>query len=349
MQYLKLASIYVITASLLGCSPVNEHREKPQQPIETLTMHQPVDAQQRVFNGQVVPAELTLLSFMRSGELQKIHVTEGQMVEQGQIIATLDNDTATEQVTDAKAKLYLAERQHSRGKELKINNMISQAELDELSANYKLALANTKLAESQLGYTQLRSPFTGVVSEVLKQDFEQVNIGESVISIYDPSLVYVQLSVSDSILARVQKGATNPDYQPEAVFSGHSNRYPVTYLEHTSELHQSSQSYQMWLSMPQPERAISPGTSVAVTVDMSLMSLSYTEGFSVPMTALDVDQHDFFVWKIIDNSVFRTPVQVERVDFNGAIVTEGLQQGDTIANSNLRKLREGMIIQGAQL
>ncbi|QIA63007.1 efflux RND transporter periplasmic adaptor subunit [Vibrio astriarenae] len=348
MRHLTLISIAVASATLMGCSPVVEHRAKPEQPIQTLTMQAPIDGQQRVFNGQVVPAELTPLSFLRGGELQEISVSEGELVKKGQVIATIDNDTAAEQLADAKARLHLAARQLSRGKELIKNKMISQAELDELTANHKLSEANYKLAQRQLEYTELKAPYAGIVSEVLKQDFEQISLGEPVITLYDPSLVYVEISVSDSILARVEKGAKTTDYQPTAIFSGDKTEYHLSYLEHTSELHQSSQSYQMWLSMPQPEKRIAPGTSVAVTVDMTLANLSYTPGFSVPMTAIDVDQHNFFVWKIDDNAVFRTPVQVDRVDFNGAVITDGLQQGDVIANSNLRKLREGMIIQGAQ-
>ncbi|MDN2481433.1 efflux RND transporter periplasmic adaptor subunit [Vibrio agarivorans] len=348
MRRFTLSTVALTCAATLGCSPVVEHRDKPQQPIRTLTMQTPIEGQERVFNGQVVPAELTPLSFLRSGELQHVTVSEGERVEEGQVIATLDNDTAAQQLADAKARLHLAASQLSRGKELKENNMISQAELDELSASHKLSHANYKLALRQLDYTELKAPYAGLVSEVLKQDFEQVSVGEPVVTIYDPSQVYVEISVSDSILARVEKGAKTTEYQPTAVFSGDSETYHLSYLEHTSELHQSSQSYQMWLSMPQTDRQIAPGTSVAVTVDMTRANLSYTPGFSVPMTAIDVDQHNFFVWKVEDNAVFRTPVQVDRVDFNGAVITNGLQQGDVIANSNLRKLREGMIIQGAQ-
>lgn len=351
MRALKLSvvTIALATVGLSGCSPVVEHREKPVQPIETLTMETPVEGQYRVFNGQVVPAELTPLSFLRGGEVQEILVSEGDYVKQGQLIARIDDDTATQTLNDAETKLNLTSRQLKRGQELKQSNMISQAELDELSANHKLALANANLAKSQLRYTELKAPYAGVVSDVFKQEFEQVSIGEPVISIYDPNLVYVEISVSDSVLARVQTQSRSPEYQPSAVFAGVDEAYPLTYLEHTSELHDASQSYQLWLSMPQPERRIVPGTSAAVTVDMTQAGLNLPHGFAVPMTAIDVDQHNFFVWKVQDDAVFRNPIQVDRVDTNGAVVTGGLEIGDVIANSNLRKLREGMQIKGAEL
>ncbi|MGL6313743.1 efflux RND transporter periplasmic adaptor subunit [Vibrio sp. WXL103] len=351
MRLFKLTALSAAMTSiaLSGCSPVVEHREKPTQIIETISMDVTVEGQERIFNGQVVPAELTPLAFLRHGEIKKIAVAEGQLVKQGQVIAILDDDTAQEQLADANARMQLAARQLSRGRELKQSNMVSEAELDELSANYKLAMANLNLAKNQVNYTKLRAPFDGMVSEVFKQDFEQVNVGEPVVSLYDPTLVYVEITIPDAILARTQTGtAKRSTYRPDAQFAGDSATYQLSYLEHTSELHSSSQSYQMWLTMPQPEKTIVPGTSVSIAVDLNQAGLDYSSGFVVPMTAIDADQHSFYVWRVEDSAVFRTPVQVDRVDHKGAVVTHGLNLGDTIANSNLRKLREGMIIKGAQ-
>ncbi len=52
------------------------------------------------------------------------------------------------------------------------SKMLSQSEHDQLTANYKLASANLAAAERKLSYAELLAPFSGTVSTVDKQRFE---------------------------------------------------------------------------------------------------------------------------------------------------------------------------------
>ena len=89
-------------------------------------------------------------------------------------------------------------------------------------------------------------------------------------------------------------------YRPEATFGGHSGQYPLTYLEHTSELHPQSRTYEFWMQMQQPENEILPGTSVTVHVDMAKAGLSDVQGYQLPMTTLEAgsEADQFYVWKM---------------------------------------------------
>ncbi len=351
MQFKMLTLAVVLIASLAGCTPEATHRATNPLVVDTFDVAAASESQYRNFNGQVMPAELTPLSFRLDGEIASILVKEGDKVSSGQAIAILDDSKAMQKLNDAQAKYELAVKQINRGKELHQSKMISRAELDELLANYQLANANLGAAKATINYTRLRAPFDGVVSSVEKEKYENVNPGETVISIYQDDKVYVKIDVSDSVLAMLDPEVNANKYRPMASFAGHRGSYPISYYEHTSELHPQSHTYQLWLKMAQPKEQILPGTSAKVSVDILKVGLNTVKAYLVPMTAIDAgnESQGFYVWKLEKGQAHRYSVSVDQITDNGALVGTGLQQGDVLINSNLRKLREGMKIKGVEL
>ncbi|KJY87249.1 membrane protein [Vibrio neptunius] len=350
MKWYKVSLIATSVLALAACKPSVEHRDKNPLRVDTFEVGSPLTSLHRSFNGQVMPAELTPLSFRLDGEISSILVQEGDTVAKGQVVAILDDAKAKQNLTDAQAKYELALKQFKRGQDLRFSKMISSAELDELGANFKLAEANLNTAKLRVVYTRLKAPFDGVVSSVDKQNFENTSPGETVVAVYQEDKVYVKLNVSDTVLAMLKPELSSDSYQPTVTFAGHDGTYTISYLEHTSELHPDSKTYEFWLSMPQIEQRVLPGTSAQVSVDLVKAGLNTIQGYQLPITAVDtgVNPQDFFTWKLENNIAHRYPIAVSEINGSGALVTGGINAGDVIINSHLRKLREGMEIKGAQ-
>ena len=158
----------------------------------------------------------------------------------------------------------------------------------------------------------------------------------------------MRIQVSDSILAAISPDMRSSSYRPNATFGGIEGSYPLTYLEHTSELHPQSRTYEFWMSMPQLETPLMPGTSVTVNVDMAKAGLSDVQGYQLPMTTLQAGSaaNEFYVWKFEDGQAYKNLVEVEKISGQGALIAHGVEQGDQLINSNLRKLRDGMKLSG---
>ncbi|MGR5063155.1 efflux RND transporter periplasmic adaptor subunit [Photobacterium sp. DNB22_13_2] len=342
---LKKMSLAVLSMLVLaGCQEPPQQQEIAPLAVSSLIVDKPVTSQFRSFKGQVEAAENTPLAFRVEGELQRVLVKSGQQVKKGQLLAELDADKFEQQRNDAQVQFQLATKQLKRGRELFERKMVSKAELDELSANHKLAKVNFDSAERRLGYTRLVAPFNGVVADVPKESYEAVSPGEAVVSLYQDDLLYINIAVSDNVLAMLNPLQTNRNYQPMARFGTESQTYPVNYLEHTSELEPQSQTYRMWFEMPQRTPAILPGTSVSLRVDMAKAGLSTLQGYQLPMTAIEAGREDgqFFVWKIENNQVHKTEVGIGQLNNHGAIVSSGISEGDRLVTSSLRKLRDGI-------
>ena len=348
MNLSKLSVVFASALLVQACNSEIEHREQPSLLVSTFEVGSPLTDQFRSFNGQVMPAELTPLSFKLAGEIQQVTVEAGDVVEKGQLLATLDNATYIQELTDAKSQFELASKQLARGNEMFSSKMLSQSEHDQLTANYKLASANLASAERKLSYTKLLAPFSGTVSTVDKQRFENATPGETLLSLYQNDKVYVRIQVSDSILASISSDMRSNSYRPKATFGGHTGEYPLTYLEHTSELHPQSRTYEFWMQMQQPESQILPGTSATVKVDMAKAGLSDVQGYQLPMTTLEAgaEANQFYVWKMEDGQAFKSEVEVDKISGQGALISHGVEQGDVLVNSNLRKLRDGIQLSG---
>lgn len=76
----------------------------------------------------------------------------------------------------------------------------------------------------------------------------------------------------------------------------------------------------MYLTMPQPEEEILPGTSVSVAVDMVAAGITSIDGYNIPMTALQAGNQDgeFFVWKLNGDAVTKVEVTIDQVNGEGA-------------------------------
>ncbi|AJR06750.1 putative periplasmic linker protein [Photobacterium gaetbulicola Gung47] len=342
---LKKMSFAVLSMMVLaGCQEPPQQQTTASLAVSSLTVDQPITSQFRSFKGQVEAAENTPLAFRVEGELQRVLVKSGQQVKKGELLAELDADKFEQQRNDAQVQFGLATKQLQRGRELFERKMISKAELDELSANHKLTKVNFKAAERRLGYTRLVAPFDGVVADVPKESFEAVSPGETVVNLYQDDLLYINIAVSDHVLAMLNPQQVNRSYQPMARFGSESQTYPVTYLEHTGELEPQSQTYRMWFEMPQREPAILPGTSVSLRVDMAEAGLSTLQGYQLPMTAIEAGREagQFFVWKLDGNQVHKVEVSIGQLNNHGAIVSSGISEGERLVTSSLRKMREGM-------
>lgn len=183
----------------------------------------------------------------------------GSQVEEGTILAQIDDSLYTADVVSAEAqvkranadlaqlqaKLLQAEQDWKRAQKLGASNAISQSSFDSFKAAYDVALATVNVghaavtqAEAQLskarrnlGYCTIKSPVKGVIID------RRVNIGQTVVSSLNaPSLfllakdlrrIQVWAAVNEADIGRIQPGQAvqfTVDTYPGESFSGTVNK-----------------------------------------------------------------------------------------------------------------------------
>mgnify|MGYP005995746859 FL=1 len=180
MRGLKIAAVSVlVTGALYGCSPKAEGQAPSAPPVTVATplKQQVVDWDE--FTGRFEAVEAVDVRARVGGYVQAVHFRDGQTVQRGQLLFTLDPRPAQAalaqaraQVAQAQSQLSLARANLARSESLLASQAVSQAEYDSNKAAVEAAQANlaaanaaTRTAQLNLEYTRVTAPVSGRVSD----------------------------------------------------------------------------------------------------------------------------------------------------------------------------------------
>lgn len=160
------------------------------------------------------------LGFRVLGQLKTMHFEEGDLVEEGKLMATLDKQPYADQVSQAyanqqaiEASLKNAEIIRARRKELISDGSISKEDLDNAeasvatnTANLKAALAAVEVALSNLKFTEVFAPTQGTILTRIREPGAVVNPGEPVYTLSIISPVWIRAFVREPDLSLIYPG-----------------------------------------------------------------------------------------------------------------------------------------------
>ncbi len=180
MRGLKIAAVSVLaTGALYGCSPKAEQQGPGAPPVTVATPLQQKVVDWDEFTGRFEAVEAVEVRARVGGYVQAVHFRDGQMVQRGQLLFTLDPRPAQAalaqaqaQVAQMQSQLTLARANLARSETLLASQAVSKAEydankaaVDAAQANLAAANAATRTAQLNLEYTRITAPTSGRVSD----------------------------------------------------------------------------------------------------------------------------------------------------------------------------------------
>ena len=130
-------------------------------PVEAAKVIAAPLSEQATAVGTLLSNEAVTVSSEIPGRLSEIHFQEGQPVEKGAALFTLDDSVYRAQLVDADAKLKLAEQTHKRTSALFTNKYATAQSADESASNLAVSTAAVELARVQLEKAHIVAPFSG--------------------------------------------------------------------------------------------------------------------------------------------------------------------------------------------
>lgn len=323
----------VITGMLLsGCS---EEQVAIPEPDSRPVKLQRVDVGNkdtfRTFPGVVEAGDKAVLAFRVSGQLSSMDVKSGENVVKGQKLASLNQDEFLLQVEQAQANYELAYVQFKRDAKLRKTNVVSELDFDTSKAKLNQAKATLSKQESNLGYATLVAPYDGTLSLSFKENYEYVMAKEPVMNIQRAGVINVTFQLPEQLLARFDNEYSR---NPIVIFDTiPDEEFPAQFKEIDIEANATNSSYKVTLFMERPEgKNILPGMAGAVRVALPKGNMG-----AIPPQALMQKGDVYFVWQIDDGIVRKREIEL---DANGRVI-KGLNDGDKVAISGVKELREG--------
>jgi len=282
-------------------------------------------------SGNIETTEVDV-GFKISGRIVSLSLQEGDWVENGKILAKLDDEdlrhrfelakatlnsaqaklnkllagSRPEELREAEAALHQAQfdlenkqAHYERMKVLFEGHVIPKETLDNAEAGYKIAKATVqratenyklvkegprkediedakaqveqaraslKLAETQLSYTVLNSPLSGVVLVKSSEMGEVVNPGTSIITLADLENVWLKAYIPETDLSKVKWGQeviVTTDLRPKKEYKGKisfiSSQSEFTPKSIQTEKERVTLVYRIKVDIPNPDRELKPG------------------------------------------------------------------------------------------
>jgi RND family efflux transporter MFP subunit len=166
-------------------------------------------------NGTVTPISTVDLHPQTTSTIAKVHIKEGQFVQSGELMFTLDDrseranlDKAQAQVERDRAALADYERQYQRALELLQKKFIAQGAVDTLKSQVDSArallqadIAAARSAHVDASYTSIRAPMTGRVGAINVYPGSLVQMTTSLTTVTQLDPITVAFTLPESALA----------------------------------------------------------------------------------------------------------------------------------------------------
>jgi HlyD family secretion protein len=186
-----------------------------------------------------VEAELIFVAPDEVGRIETLTVREGDTLEKGQLVFTVDADLQRADVAMAEATLKNAQIAYDRAAALLKTSAGMQKSVDDAEAALRTAQARVNSAQTRLNRRKVFSPVSGTVQQLYYRVGELVPAGRPVVALLPPGNLKIRFFVSEATLPKLKLGepvhvqcdGCDPDITAKISFIARSSEFtpPVIY------------------------------------------------------------------------------------------------------------------------
>lgn len=275
-----------------------------------------------------------------AGRVVAINFDEGQPVQAGQLLVSLDDSVHAAEVREKQADLKLAGIEFDRAEQLVTARAAPVEIRDRAQAELQAAEAAVDLASARLEKTRISAPFSGTVGlrRISIGDF--VNAGQDLVNLVEIDPLKVDFRVGEIYLSELAAGQdieVTVDAFPGQVFSGQ-----VYAIEPLVDV--NGRAVVIRARLPNESGKLRPGlfSRVALIVDTAATALMVPEDAIVPRG----DQH--FVYRVVDGKAVLSEVVLGKRESHRVQIVEGVEAGELVITAGQMKLRDGVAVGIAQ-
>ena len=352
-----VAAAGAIAATRSGLWPGGAIAQAPRQtapravPVEVVTATRKVAPVRIEALGSVTPIASVAIKPRVDSEITGVHFRDGALVQQGDLLFTLDSRAIEAQVRQvegllagARANLEQAERDVGRYTELLAKSATTLVTLQNARTQTNIWRAsvdsNTAQLENlniQLSYCTIRAPIAGRASMAAVKVGNFVRAVDSPLAtIIQTAPVYVTFALPQGYLPDLRQALANESATIEAIVPGEPRRASgqVTMIENSVDA--PTGTVPVRATMPNTDELLWPGTLVTAQ-----LTFRQEEAVTVPSTAVQMSQTGSYVFVVDSDVATVRPVEVARVLGSESVLASGLEGGETVVTSGQLLLSNG--------
>lgn len=342
---LLLGVLYALWASRASDSQSADSKpsraERPANVKTVLTQRQNFSVT-RDIPATIAPLQQVVVRPQISGQIERLYFEEGQMLNAGQLMATLDSRSLRADLASAEAELAkvhsqleVAQQEQQRYQSLLSTQAVSQQEVAQLAGQTKQLQAQLRAAQASVQAQQVRLSLTRIIAPIDgRVGLRQVSVGaqigsndsNGIATLTQTQPISVQFGLPEQLL-----GQQTLLGLPVEVRSMGTDQVlaQTTISRQDSQIDRSTGSLSVRAILPNPAEQLRSGQSVRVRI----AEQSLPQVVTLPTRAIQQGLNQSFVYVVQDGIAHMTPIirlaqqgevsAIEGVEANVAVVIEG--------------------------
>jgi membrane fusion protein (multidrug efflux system) len=352
----KLSVAFILTISLFTSCKKNEEKAASQETFPVINPVQIDTTYNKEYVAEIQSIQNVELRAKFKGFIDKIYVDEGQTVQAGQTLFTLNNSEYKLEILKTQAQLKSiisdlksAEVQLKNTKILVDKNIVSSSDLtmakskvEALQANIDEANANIATAKLNLSFTNIKAPFTGVINRIPNKLGSLVEEGTLLTTISNNKEVFAYFNVSEKeFLDFKENNEANKNNTVSLQLANNKLLKQSGKIETIlSELDNSSGTIAFRARFSNPDNLLKHGSSAKIFLPIPLKN-----AIIIPQkTTFDV-QDKLYVFVVdANNKVAQREITISSRMPNLYVIASGLSVNDKIIYEGIQNVKTGMKI-----
>ncbi|MGV3591497.1 MAG: efflux RND transporter periplasmic adaptor subunit [Gammaproteobacteria bacterium] len=268
--------------------------------------------------------------------LSKIHFEDGQLVQQGDLLAELTNAAEASRLAEAQAAADEARRQFTRLEELAKNRLVATTDVSAARTALETAEARLEGVMVAMSDRVVRAPFGGVLGFRQVSPGSLINPGTVITTLDDISVIKLDFTVPEVYLADMQAGM--PITARSVVYGEREFRGKIQVVG--SRVDPVTRAVQVRAEIDNADGALRPGMLMTLKMDIDTH-----DALVIAEEAVMVDRNRQYVMVVDDKDIVRrADVKLGRREPGIVEVSAGLAPGDRVVVEGASYVRPGQTV-----
>ena len=265
-----------------------------------------------------------------AGEVVEIVAEEGDFVKTGGLLCRLNDAELKVALEQARINRDKQKSELERVETMHTQSLISDKEYEDVRYQFELAENSYESARVKYEYAHIRAPFSGVVTQRLVDQGQNIGIGAHLFVMSDTQPLLLNMYLPEAEARHIRPGQAvliRSDARPDIEYDGEVLRIAPEVDQRTGTIKVTAQTLAGGV----------PGSFVRVRI----LTGTHTDVHTVPRRSVVADAGDRFVFIAAADTVRKVGVEVGYEDESYAEVTRGLSIGDTVVIAGVGGIRDG--------
>jgi len=292
--------------------------------------------------GSVETDQNILITPEMGGVLKKVHVTKGQRVKKGQLLASIDDGGMSQSLAQMQVQASLAKTTFERQERLWNQNIGSEIQYLQAKTAYEGQLNAVNSMEQQVAKASIKAPFSGTIDDIITEKGNVVAPGQTpILRIVSLENMYVKTDVPETYISSIVVGK-----QVEVSFPVLEETFMAVVSQTGNFINPNNRTFMAEINVENTKNNIKPN----LTSRLKINDYTNKNAIVIPQSIISENaagEQYIYVLKQINNNnavASRVIINTGKKQGDRIEVLSGLKQGDQIIEEGARSVKDGQAV-----